>query len=244
MAKTAEQVVVQEQLIETQQQSFDAFHVNAHFWGRLTIGCVIVLSAALPLYLSFVAGYHPGWQAIFAAFLAYIALVGFAWVVEPVSYYATLGVSGTYLSFLTGNIANMCLPSAAAAQQVIGAEPGTRKGEVAATLAIAAASFMNIAVLIPVILAGSYILSVIPESVQAAFTYIIPAIFGGMIAQLAMRKPLFGVIGIVFGILMTQLPIPVFFKGLVCMFLTVIICVLLDNKQGSKTKNEGEMIHE
>ncbi|MFS0560363.1 small-conductance mechanosensitive channel [Terribacillus sp. 179-K 1B1 HS] len=244
MAKTAEQIAVQEQMIETQEQTFEAFQTNAHFWGRLTIGCVIVLSAALPLYLSFVEGYHPGWQAIFAAFVAYIALVGFAWVIEPVSYYATLGVSGTYLSFLTGNIANMCLPSAAAAQQVIGADPGTRKGEVAATLAIAAASFMNIAVLIPVILAGSYILSVIPESVQAAFTYIIPAIFGGMIAQLAMKKPLFGVIGIAFGILMAQLPIPVFFKGLVCMFLTVIICVLLENYQTSKTTTEGEMIHE
>jgi hypothetical protein len=244
MVKTAEQVVGQKQVVETQQQTFDAFHVNAHFWGRLTIGSVIVLSAALPLYLSFVAGYHPGWQAIFAAFLAYIALVGFAWVVEPVSYYATLGVSGTYLSFLTGNIANMCLPSAAAAQQVIGAEPGTRKGEVAATLAIATASFMNIAVLVPVILAGSYILSIIPESLQAAFTYIIPAIFGGMIAQLAIRKPLFGVIGLGFGILLTQLPVPVFFKGLICMILTVVISMLLEHIKPSKLNHEGEMTNE
>lgn len=65
-----------------------------------------------------------------------------------------------------------------------------------------------------------------------------------MIAQLSMKKPLFGAIGIVFGILMTQLPIPVFFKGLVCMFLTVILCVLLENKQVKKSPDEGEMIHE
>ena len=34
----------------------------------------------------------------------------------------------------------MCLPSASIAQSVVGAEPGTRKGEVTATLAISAAS--------------------------------------------------------------------------------------------------------
>lgn len=34
----------------------------------------------------------------------------------------------------------MCLPSASIEQSVVGAEPGTRKGEVTATLAISAAS--------------------------------------------------------------------------------------------------------
>ena len=89
-----------------------------------------MLTLALPLYLSFGLGFHPGWSPILSGFLAYASIVAVVWVIEPISYYPILGVSGTYLAFLTGNIGNMCLPSASIAQSVVGAEPGTKKGEV------------------------------------------------------------------------------------------------------------------
>lgn len=79
------------------------------------------------MYLSFVLGFHPGWATILSGFSAYAAVVAVVWVIEPISYYPVLGISGTYLAFLTGNIGNMCLPSASIAQSVVGAEPGTKK---------------------------------------------------------------------------------------------------------------------
>ena len=109
---------------------FETFHAKTHFWGRLTIWSVIVLTLALPLYLSFGLGLHPGWSSILSGFIAYASIVAALWVIEPISYYPVLGVSGTYLAFLTGNIGNMCLPSASIAQSVVGAEPGTKKGGV------------------------------------------------------------------------------------------------------------------
>ena len=152
---------------------------RSHFWGRLTIWSVIVLTLALPLYLSFGLGFHPGWSSILSGFLAYASIVAVVWVIEPISYYPVLGVSGTYLAFLTGNIGNMCLPSASIAQSVVGAEPGTKKGELTATLAISAASIVNTVILVFAILFGSYLIALLPESVTASFQFVLPAIFGG-----------------------------------------------------------------
>lgn len=150
------------------EENFATFHSQAHFWGRLTIWSVIICTIALPLYLSFGLGYHPGWSVILTGFLSYGAVVSIIWFVEPISYYPILGVSGTYLAFLTGNIGNMCLPSASIAQSIVKAEPGTRKGEVTATLAISAASIVNTTMLIAVILGGSYLINALPESIRAS----------------------------------------------------------------------------
>src|SRR5699024_2378314 len=119
----------------------------------------------LPVYLSYGLGYHPGWNVILTAFTAYAGVVAVVWFLEPIMYFPILGVSGTYISFLSGNIGNMCLPSAAAAQHAIGAQPGTKKGEITATLGIGAASLVNKLFLVPIILGGSVLISMIPENI-------------------------------------------------------------------------------
>ncbi|WP_462410663.1 small-conductance mechanosensitive channel [Neobacillus sp. Marseille-QA0830] len=210
------------------------FHQKSHFWGRLTMWAVIILSVSLPMYLSFVMGYHPGWQPIIAAFVAYAAMVGYAWVVEPISYYPTLGVSGTYIAFLTGNIANMCLPAAAAAQHVVGAEPGTRKGEITAALAISAASLVNVFIISIIIATGSYLISVIPPSIQASFQFIVPAIFGGILAQFAIKKPLFGLFAIAVGLIINLTPIVPFFRGIICIIITVTVSIYIEKLKARK----------
>lgn len=213
---------------------FETFHNKSHFWGRLTIWSVIVLTLALPMYLSFVLGFHPGWSTILSGFSAYAAVVAVVWVIEPISYYPVLGVSGTYLAFLTGNIGNMCLPSASIAQSVVGAEPGTKKGEVTATLAIAAASIVNTVVLVFAILFGSYLIALLPETLTASFQFVLPAIFGGVIAQFAIKKPLWGVIGLAFGLFVNLGPVPASLKTFLCILGTVVACVLLEKLKGEK----------
>ncbi len=224
------------QLESEKTLEMDQFHAKSHFWGKATIWAVICLTLALPIYLSFVMGYHPGWTPIIAGFIAYAAAIGYAWVVEPVSYYPTLGISGTYQAFLTGNIANMCLPSAAAAQNAIGAQPGTKKGEITAALAIATASLLNLGILILIIISGSYLISMIPPSVQAVFPYIVPAIFGGILAQFAVKKPVYGAIALSIALLINFLPIVPFLRGFICIALTIAVCLTLEK---SKQKHRG-----
>ncbi|MDB0580804.1 hypothetical protein [Salinicoccus roseus] len=223
---------------EKESFSMDMFHEKSHFWGRLTIWSVIILSIFLPIYLSFGLGYHPGWQIILAGLAAYASVIAVVWVLEPIMYFPMLGVSGTYMSFLTGNISNMCLPSAAAAQSAVGAEPGTPKGEITATLSIGAASLVNKLLLIPIIIGGAIIVANMPPQLEAVFPLVLPAIFGAVFAQFAMKKPVYGVIALIIGIGVNLTALPIYMKSLVCIVLTVFICIQLEKMKEKKRTNK------
>lgn len=221
----------------SQHSAMEQFHNQSHYWGRLTIWAAVILCLALPISLSFVLGHHPGWNVIIAGILAYAGVAAVLWFLEPLMYYPILGVSGTYLGFLTGNIGNMCMPSAAAAQNAIGAEPGTEKGEITATLAIGAASLVNKLFLIPMILGGAVLVARIPEHIQQIFPLILPAIFGGVLAQFAIKKPIFGVVALVIGFLINLTALPIYFKMLICILLTIGVCLLLEKRSEEKVAN-------
>lgn len=209
------------------------FRSASHFWGRVTLGLAIIISFAMPLYISFIMGYHPGFSLILSSFLAYLTVVGVLWVLEPIMYFPVLGVSGTYVAFFTGNISNMCLPAVASCQEAVGADPGTEKGEIVGTLGVSAASLVNKLILIPVILAGFWLLTVIPESVQAVFPFVLPAIFGAVLAQFAGKYPIYGIIALVIGVLVNISAIPVFAKNLICIIILIAI-MLAVNKMKHK----------
>lgn len=128
----------------------------------------------------------------------------------------------------------MCMPSAAAAQYAIGAEPGTKKGEIAATLGIGAASLVNKAFLIPTILGGSVLISYIPEHIQEVFPLILPAIFGGVLAQFAVKKPIYGVVALAIGLIVNLTPLVIYLKSLVAIVGTVVICIYLEKRNEAK----------
>ncbi|WP_029270543.1 hypothetical protein [Virgibacillus alimentarius] len=214
--------------------TMDHYHKKAHFWGRLTLWAAIILTLSLPIYLSFILGHHPGWNVILTGFTAYAGVVVAIWFLEPIMYFPILGVSGTYIGFLSGNIGNMCLPSAAAAQNAIGADPGTQKGEISATLGIGAASLVNKLFLIPIILGGSAVIALIPENIQQIFPLILPAIFGAVLSQFAIKKPLFGVVALIIGIIVNIVPLVAYLKSLTSVIATVIICLLIEKKSNVK----------
>ena len=84
------------------------------------------ITAFIPvLYLCIRYNCWPNPKFVLEAWGMLLISFGAFYVVEPVSYYAALGMSGTYLSFLSGNIGNMRVPCAALAQDVTKSEPGT-----------------------------------------------------------------------------------------------------------------------
>ncbi|RXZ00704.1 small-conductance mechanosensitive channel [Fictibacillus sp. S7] len=218
----------------SQKDDLSVFHRQAHFYGRLTLWAVILTTMIPPLYLSFVLGYHPGWGVVLTAFLGVAAFVGVMWILEPISYFPSLGISGTYMSFLVGNISNMCLPCSAAAQNAVNAEPGSKKAELAATAGIAGASLVHIVVLVPIVLGGAFIVSILPPAIQTAFQYVLPAIFGGVTVQFAMKRPIYGIIGVFVGIVITLLPISSFIKVILCVSGTIAIMYLYEKYKQPK----------
>lgn len=216
--------------------TMDDFHNKSHFWGRLTLLLVIIASISLPVYLSFVQGLHPGWTPIFTGLIGYAAFIGVLWVIEPITYFPVLGIAGTYIAFLSGNIANLCLPSSSAAQKVVGAEPGTEKAEVAGVLGIALASLTNTVVILLTVLGGTYIITLIPESIQSSFQFVLPAIFGAVLGQFAFKTPVYGLLALITGVLVYISPIPSLLKIASCVVIAIFAIYNLESLK-NKRKN-------
>ena len=131
---------------------------------------------------------------------------GAFYFVEPISYYAALGMSGTYLSFLSGNIGNMRVPVAAMALDSTASQPGTLQAEVASTMAICGSIITNLVFTTLAAIIGAAVVSILPAFIVTALTkYAAAAIFGGTFGNFAIKYPKIAIfaIGIPFDLKMT-----------------------------------------
>ncbi|WP_271399135.1 small-conductance mechanosensitive channel [Salinicoccus roseus] len=236
MNNTANQtanVAADSRISGTEASSMEVFYRRSHFWGRLTLLVIIIMSLIPPLYISFVLDAHPGWGVIATGLVGYASFIGIMWVLEPITYYPTLGVAGTYLAFLTGNIANMCLPCSSAAQKSVDAAPGSQKAEVAGVFGIAVASLTNIILLVIMIIGGTYLISMFPPFVEGMFGFVLPSIFGAVLGQFAYRTPKYGVIALVIGMAVLFSPIFSLIKIALCVTLTIAVVLFMEKKKGN-----------
>lgn len=157
-------------------------------WGRITGLVGILLSFGPALVLAFIFKLMPPVSAIITAFVAIASAVAINWIVEPISYFPIIGVPGTYMAFLTGNISNLRIPTAAVSQNVAGVEPGTDEGTIIATLGMSVSVIVNIVILALGVFLGTTILESLPENVVASFNYLLPALFGAIFVQFALKK--------------------------------------------------------
>lgn len=123
------------------------------------------------------------WGMVAASFGAF-------YFVEPISYYAALGMTGTYLSFLSGNIGNMRVPCASLALDVTKSEPGTLQAEIVSTMAICGSIITNLIGTTAAVIVGGSVLAVLPEFIVAGLTkYASSAIFGATFGNFAIKYP-------------------------------------------------------
>lgn len=115
---------------------------------------------------------------------------GAFYIVEPISYYAALGMTGTYLSFLSGNIGNMRVPCAALALEATDSKPGTLQSEIASTMAICGSIITNLIFTTLAAIIGTTVISILPEFIVTGLTkYAGAAIFGGTFGNFAIKYP-------------------------------------------------------
>ncbi len=174
-------------------------------WGMITNLTAAVLSFGPVFVLATVFGVMPTSAAILAGFVSIISVSGAFWIVEPISYFPVLGIPGTYMAFMSGNISNLRLPCAAVAQESAGVEAGTNEGAIISTLGVAASIIVNVIILTIGVILGAALIDALPEGVRAAFDNILPAIFGAIFVQFALAQPKIGVVALVIGGFMTWL---------------------------------------
>lgn len=166
-------------------------------FGRMTNLLGVALAFLPALVLTFVFGLYPPVSAVFAGFIMQASVSGVFWFVEPISYFPVLGIAGTYMSFLSGNIGNLRLPASVAAQQAAKVEAGTEEGSIIATIGVAVSIIVNVLLLTIGVILGAQILGSIPPVIKAALNNILPALFGAMLAQQFVPNPKIGSVAVV-----------------------------------------------
>ena len=154
---------------------------RTHMLGRVCSAVTVILLVGAPFLMGLVVGAVPDLGAVARGFLS----VGLVWtvssVVEFLVYTPMLGSGGSYLAFITGNLINMKIPCAINAKDIVDAKTGTAENEIISTLSIATSSLVTILVL------ALGVLLLIPlqpilqsETLQPAFSNVVPALFGAM----------------------------------------------------------------
>ncbi len=166
-------------------------------FGRATnlIGVVLGLLPALVLTLGY--GVHPSGQALLGGIIMVASIEFVFWFVEPISYFPVLGLPATYMAFMSGNIGNLRMPVSAAAQTAAEVKQGSKQGTVIATIGVAVSVLVNVIILTAGVILGARALEVLPQSVSTTLAYIVPSLFGALLAQQVVSTPKIGAVGIV-----------------------------------------------
>ena len=180
------------------QKNYEAVWKKSSIRIGTPTNLLAALTAFIPvIYLCVTYNCWPDISLVLSAWGLTALSFGAFYIVEPVSYYASLGMAGTYLSFLSGNIGNMRMPCAALALDVTKSETGTIQAEVVSTMAICGSIITTLLATTAAALVGSAVVAVLPAFINKGLqTYASAAIFGATFGNFATKKPKVAVFGI------------------------------------------------
>ena len=207
--------------------------------GTLTMAAASITMFAPLIYLCISQNTFPTISNVLKAWSMSIAAWGVFYFVEPITYYAVIGLSGTYLGFLAGNVGNVRIPCAATALEVTGVEAGTPQGEIIATLGMSGSVVTNIFF---TTLAATSLLAVLPQPVVDAFSkYTVPAIFGAIIGQNSMKNLRVGSFSIAIAFFLKVVVKPSsYIEMLLCVFIVVLFARFIYVNDAKKAAKKTE----
>jgi len=212
---------------------FEKLNRQLHILGKVMLGVSFIAMVAFPFIVGMMYDVSPS----LAGFLSGILQVGVLYypvaLVEFLIYSPMLGVGGSYLAFLTGNLTNLKIPCAMNARELAGAETGSAENEIISTLSVASSAIVTTLVLAFGVLLMAPLQPVLSSAVlKPAFDNVLPALFGAFGLKYIIKAPKiaaipFVVMTVVFLIVPTlSNSIAIIPAGLMC----ILIGVLLDKK--------------
>ena len=155
----------------------DSVHRDGRIWN---LGMMLLL-IAFPLSVAAVFGASPDWGALALGLLATAPMYWTIGVVETFTYVPMLGAGGSYLSFVTGNIANLKLPCALNALEQNDVSASSEEGEIISTIAISVSSIVTTVIIALGVLCIVPLTPILEAPVlEPAFAQMLPALFGGL----------------------------------------------------------------
>lgn len=181
--------------MDEKQKFLNEFNNGLHRLGRITSILVVAALIAVPFIIAAMNG-----EAIDAGgVLSGFAKVGIIYIpvaiVEFLVYTPMLGVGGSYLSFITGNVTNMKIPCVMNAKDIAGTKAGTPEDEIISTISVATSAIVTtLVIVVGVVLLVPLQPILQSETLLPAFNNVVPALFGALGLKYFMKSPKIAVV--------------------------------------------------
>ena len=177
---------------------FQDFNNSMHRLGRVTLIVMTALLVAVPFLYGSINSVSPN----LGGFLSGLAKVGLIYypvaIVEFLVYTPMLGVGGSYLSFMTGNVTNMRIPCVMNAKDIAGTEAGTPEHEIISTIAVATSAITTTVVIVIGVICMVPLQPILQsEALLPAFNNVVPALFGALGLKYFAKSPQIAIIPLV-----------------------------------------------
>ena len=177
---------------------FQDFNNSMHRLGRVTLIVMTALLVAVPFLYGSINSVSPN----LGGFLSGLAKVGLIYypvaIVEFLVYTPMLGVGGSYLSFITGNVTNMRIPCVMNAKDIAGTEAGTPEHEIISTIAVATSAITTTVVIVIGVICMVPLQPILQsEALLPAFNNVVPALFGALGLKYFAKSPQIAIIPLV-----------------------------------------------
>ena len=176
-------------------QIIEKYNNTLHLLGRVTLIFASVLLISVPFIVSIVNGVQPSLSGFINGFIKVGMIYIPMSIVEFLIYTPMLGVGGSYLSFLTGNVTNMKIPVVMNSKEIAQTESGTIEHEIISTISVAVSAMVTTLVIV----AG--VMLIVPlqpilqnEALLPAFNNVVPALFGALGLKYFVKSPKIAII--------------------------------------------------
>lgn len=217
-----------------------SFSKKAMKIGTIFMICGIIGSFLPAIYVWIAYGVWPGWTGLSSIAAIAATVLAVSWIVQPISYFPSLGVAGTYMTWMAGSAADIRVPCSVTAQQACGVEQGSEKGEVVSTIGVCISIIVSFSIMTLLVLGGAALISILPKVVTDAFTYILPAMAGALYTSMILANKKIGFInlaaGLVAYILLVKAGVSSAIVMLALVIIGIVITVLVFNSE-HKTKS-------
>lgn len=176
--------------MDEKQKFLKEFNQGLHRLGQITSAMVVLGLIAVPFIIAVMNGVSIDGGGVLSGF----AKVGMIYIpvaiVEFFVYTPMLGVGGSYLSFITGNVTNMKIPCVMNAKDIAGTKAGTPEDEIISTISVATSAITTALVIVAGVILLVPLQPVLQsETLKPAFNNVVPALFGALGLKYFMKSP-------------------------------------------------------
>lgn len=183
--------------MENKEYTISDFRKVITHLGLVFTTICLILNFMPAVYASLTLGIWPSAGDLMKLWLAAAAAFGVGWAVQPISFFPIVGLAGTFIAWICGNVGDLRVPASTMAQKATDCEQGTPKAELIGFLGIAASIFTSVTIITFFAIVGASIMPMMPPFVLKALKFVLPGVLGAVYASMCTADLKLGILGLV-----------------------------------------------